>query len=248
MAKRSTRVDSLHLSRGSSAYERLIAKQTDKTSSRKRISSSNISAQSSSEKNASKAGRKKPKVRRPRPPVQVFNYNNVICYFDEDSGLVAQETVHQTSAAFDAKRRKKNPGPEDDLVALYYLMDPVSLREVTVRTSTLHVGLIVDKAGYRWREDMEGLRVTEACKTQRMCATHMVVGRTVTTPVIVVDTKKLSVLVLFAEKKKVLVRWDNQDVFLSQWDSFLMNAADEFQIQNLSTRVVAQLQYVEWRN
>lgn len=95
---------------------------------------------------------------------------------------------------------------------------------------------------------MKGLRVAEACKTSRMCTTHMQVGRNVTTPVIIVDTKKLIVLVLFAEKKKVLVRWHNQDVLLSQWDSFLMNDTDEFQIQNLSTRVAAQLQYVEWRN
>lgn len=137
MAKRPARADSPHISRRSSAshyYERFIAKQLEKTSSRKRTSSPNISAQSNSEKNTAKAGRRK--ARRPRPPPEVFNYLNVVCYFDEDTALIAQETVHQTSGGFDVKRRKRNIKPEDDLVALFYLLDPVSLKEVAVRTST----------------------------------------------------------------------------------------------------------------
>lgn len=106
----------------------------------------------------------------------------------------------------------------------------------------------MDKAGYRWKEDMKGIRTTEACKTQRMCVTHMQLGKTMTTPVIIVDTKKLVVLVLLAEKKKLLVRWHNQDFHLSQWDSFLMDDTDEFQMQNLSARRTAQIQLAEWYN
>jgi hypothetical protein len=138
MARRPTRPESPHHSRGSSAsvyYDRFIAKQLEKTSSRKRNSSPNASALSNSDKNTAKAARKKPRARRPRPPVPVHSYQNVICYFDQDTGLVAQETVQETSICPDAKRRKCNPRPEDDLVALYYLLDPVSLREVAVRTS-----------------------------------------------------------------------------------------------------------------
>lgn len=250
MARHPTRLESPHHSRGSSAsvyYDRFIAKQLEKTSSRKRNSSPNISAISSSDKNTAKAARKKPKARRPRPPVPVLTYQNVICYFDQDTGLVAQETVQETICP-DTKRRKGNSRPGDDLVALYYLLDPVSLREVTVRTRKWYTGLVVDKAGFRWKEDLKGVRTTEACKTQRMCVTHMQLGKTATTPVIIVDIKKLVVLVLFAEKKKLLVRWKNQDFYLSQWDSFVMDDTDEFQIQNLSTRRTAQIQLAEWCN
>ena len=251
MARRPTRPESPHHSRGSSAslyYDRYIAKQLERTSSRKRNSSPDISAIVSSDKNTAKAARKKPRARRPRPTAPVLSYQNVICYFDQDSGLVAQETVQETSICPDIKRRKCNPRPEDDLVVLYYLLDPVSLREVTMRTRKWYAGLVVDKAGYRWKEDMKGIRTTEACKTQRMCVTHMNLAKTVTTPVIIVDTKKLVVLVLLAEKKKILVRWHNQNVLLSQWDSFSMNDTDEFQIQNLSNCRTAQIQLAEWYN
>lgn len=75
----------------------------------------------------------KPKrTRAPIPPPAPFQ--NIILYLNKEGEVITRETVEGKTGLSLPKRRKRNAKMEDEIQALYVLLDPVTLEEEEYQT------------------------------------------------------------------------------------------------------------------